>query len=203
MQDILNAISSDDLEGLKAILQDKRKVRAKNERGSTCLHIASYLGKLDAAREIFSHRNVVKIDIDDADIWGYTPLHNAAYNNHAEVVQFLLRRGADINACNKKNMTPLHLAVMRGHMPVVQELVQRTAHIDALNDTDCTPLHLAILYAHTPIAIYLIDRGADGMIENRFGENALLWARKHNNHEVIEAIRKQPKRKKKKEEKFD
>ncbi|PAA49732.1 hypothetical protein BOX15_Mlig000214g4 [Macrostomum lignano] len=50
------------------------------------------------------------IPIDKRDSEGYSMLHYAARNNHSDVCELLIKRGADVNVEGPDQMTPLHLA---------------------------------------------------------------------------------------------
>ena len=45
---------------------------------------------------------------------GYSPLHRASYNGHADVVRILLERGADVTAVTEDGWQPLHCACRWG-----------------------------------------------------------------------------------------
>ena len=49
-------------------------------------------------------------DINIQDPWGDTPLHRAAYFGNIEMVQLLLKKGANKHLKNKKGRTPANLA---------------------------------------------------------------------------------------------
>ena len=51
-----------------------------------------------------------------------TPLHLAAYYGRPDVVQFLISKGANVNARNKWNRTPLDEAVDRNHSEIAELL---------------------------------------------------------------------------------
>ena len=62
---------------------------------------------------------------------GYTPLQTAARHGRDEVVAFLIKKGADVNAADGYGYTPLHLAAEGGHLSVVKRLVRAGAKIQA------------------------------------------------------------------------
>lgn len=62
---------------------------------------------------------------------GYTALHRAADRGRAEVAEYLLGRGADVNAADGAGWTPLHVAARAGRLDVVKLLVSRGADVGA------------------------------------------------------------------------
>jgi hypothetical protein len=61
----------------------------------------------------------------------YTALHRAAERGHEEVVGFLIKKGADVNATANFGWTPLHVAAQRGALSAVKRLVKAGAKVDA------------------------------------------------------------------------
>ncbi|MEJ2421201.1 MAG: ankyrin repeat domain-containing protein [Acidobacteriota bacterium] len=65
-------------------------------------------------------------DVDDAATSGmtegYTPLMMAARNDKMELVKFLIKHGANVNAKSKDGATPLSLAAKEGHQDIVDVL---------------------------------------------------------------------------------
>ena len=59
-----------------------------------------------------------------------------------QIVQLLLKRGADVNAQNNNYSTPLHLATSS---EIARLLLQYGADIDARDQNHRTPLHLIAL----------------------------------------------------------
>lgn len=61
----------------------------------------------------------------------YTPLQTAARHGQDEVVAFLIKTGADVNAADGYGYTPLHLTAERGYLDIVKRLVRAGANVEA------------------------------------------------------------------------
>ncbi|XP_041647453.1 oxysterol-binding protein-related protein 1 isoform X2 [Cheilinus undulatus] len=70
---------------------------------------------------------------------GWTPLHLACYFGHKNVVEELLKAGADVNLPNNIGDTPLHKAAFTGRKEVVMLLLHYDACATVLNGTAQTP----------------------------------------------------------------
>ena len=84
---------------------------------------------VDAAR--FHDADVVRAvltvypqSINFTDDHANSPLHMAAANGHVDLVELLLRFGADPSRKNEKGNTPLHWAAANGHQSVVDVLLK-------------------------------------------------------------------------------
>ncbi|EDQ84452.1 uncharacterized protein MONBRDRAFT_30228 [Monosiga brevicollis MX1] len=94
---------------------------------------------------------------------GHTALHWACFNDHVEVVEMLLKHGADAKAKTNFGWTPLHWACREGRVEVVEMLLEHGVDTDAKTDDGQTPLHTVC----TPISVnrkvirQLLRHGAD------------------------------------------
>jgi serine/threonine-protein phosphatase 6 regulatory ankyrin repeat subunit A/serine/threonine-protein phosphatase 6 regulatory ankyrin repeat subunit B len=87
------------------------------------------------------------------------PLLSAAYQQNAEVVEFLLSHGADPNVKTIKGRAPaLVLAARRAE--IVKALLKRGADPNAKNQFGQTALHLAALWGEVDSATVLLSHGA-------------------------------------------
>jgi len=72
-----------------------------------------------------------------------SPLHFAAAKGYSEVVEVLLRHGADPNQKDRLGNTAMHLAACTNHVPVVTLLLRAGTDLTTLDNNGRTPLQLA------------------------------------------------------------
>ena len=80
-------------------------------------------GDLEGLKKIIEVEN---FDINKTDKDGWTALHHSCKNGKTQVVLYLLKRGAKIDAKNKDGRTPLHLASSECHLETVKLLLCRS-----------------------------------------------------------------------------
>ncbi|KAL5006401.1 hypothetical protein ScPMuIL_015207 [Solemya velum] len=80
-------------------------------------------GDLDKVKELVEQQNM---NVNE-QIQGRCPLHCAADYGQAEVIEYLVSRGADVNAEDKHGITPLLAAVFEGHTDCVRILLAKGA----------------------------------------------------------------------------
>ena len=54
---------------------------------------------------------------------GFTPLHLAANEGHAPLIEILIKFGAIVDGRTNNFRTPLHIACLRGNLGVIQALI--------------------------------------------------------------------------------
>lgn len=116
-------------------------------------------------------------------------LHIASSQPHADIVNTLLRLGADSNVLDANNELPLHVACRLGHLAAVELLLQTTRDIDGPNKFyQLTPLHLACRAGHVEVCRALIGRGARLDSEDRLGHSPLHCATRHGHVAVVQLL---------------
>jgi ankyrin repeat protein len=74
----------------------------------------------------------------DVNLYGWPPLIYAAFNGHTAVVEYLLTRGADVNATTETGSTALLLCRPLWTPAVVELLLQNKADPNIANDRGAT-----------------------------------------------------------------
>ncbi len=116
-------------------------------------------------------------DTPFGDNTGETVLFQAARKEHEAMVEFLLSKGANVNAVDTDASTPLHLAAISGNFDIVQLLLKNGADVNAkaaaVDYPGETPLHATAFSGHTQIAELLLANGADIDAPSQFGYTPL------------------------------
>ena len=121
---------------------------------------------------------------------GETPLHIAASKGSCGFVQYLINRGAQVNAKDGSSSTPLHEAVIAGSTDCAQMLIKAGADVNAQNASGNTALHLVMpLDARETLFDALLSAGADPNLKDIYGETPLhIAARIAMSREIIEKL---------------
>jgi len=123
---------------------------------------------------------------------GFTPLGLAVFFGHPEAVKLLLDAGADVNLPSRESMkvTPLASASAARQLEIARVLIEHGANVNARAANDFTPLHEAAASGKLDFAQLLLEHGADVNAKTMDGKTPLDYAREHNQHEMVELLRK-------------
>mmetsp|Transcript_42118 Transcript_42118/g.126054 ORF Transcript_42118/g.126054 Transcript_42118/m.126054 type:complete len:1103 (-) Transcript_42118:630-3938(-) len=116
-----------------------------------------------------------------------SPLNAAAERGHADIVDVILRAGADVNLQVVVGMTPLCFAASNGHLDIVVMLLDAGADPNLANDSEYTALTYAALRGYPDIARVLLDRGAVNYRQSN-GDTPGSVATRFNHPEIAEMI---------------
>lgn len=85
-----------------------------------------------------------------------TPLHRAAYAGEAPAAEFLIQRGANVNAIAYNNFTPLHLAA---NVEVARVLIKAGANVTTIDSWGNTPLQMAVQDRKLDVVDAMLESG--------------------------------------------
>jgi ankyrin repeat protein len=134
----------------KTIKATKKKMAADGLLGALSLLED---GQEEIKRDIEESKRPVNkiIKVDTADNLGHTPLMLASRKGNREIVEELLKMGADVNASSNKGRTPLMYSAEQGSIDLVKELLSKGANAKAINSEGETALHFARIKEHKRI----------------------------------------------------
>ena len=130
------------------------------------LHDAADKGNLDRVKTLVEEG----FNKDNYDSEGWTPLWLASFNNHLEVVQYLVEQGASLDKDSyATHSTPLCTATHHGHLAIVRYLLEKGADKDKASigghnrqyRRQDTPLSYAVRRNHLEVAKLIMSYGAE------------------------------------------
>jgi ankyrin repeat protein len=143
----------------------------------------------DEAREIRRIETLIKNSpdlINAATEDGKTLLAAAAAKGQMAVVNFLIEKGAEINAqTGPLGLTPLHWAASTGNKAIAELLPKKGAKVDIRSKEGETPLHLAAQKGYKQVAESLINAGAEINAQSPRRGTPLNVAAQNGNSEMI------------------
>ena len=134
---------------------------------------ATALGRIERVRELLKKDpTLVKAFSPE----GFTALHGNL--NHADVVELLIDKGADINAVSQNAFlaTPLQSALAMGWTDAAKLLLARNANVNCRGEEGGTPLHEVAGNGQIELARLLLDHGANINAKDNNGKTPLTIA---------------------------
>ena len=113
------AVARNDSKQLEAILSSGAMALDKfNASGGTAMHEAAFQGKIECLSVFLRFGS----DVNLKDKEGWTPLHAAVCGGHAQVVAFLISRGANLCATTDDGLRALEIATDAKNTKVLRVL---------------------------------------------------------------------------------
>ena len=147
---------------------------------------ATALGRIERVRELLKNDpTLVKAFSPE----GFTALHGNL--NHADVVELLIDKGADINAVSKNAFlaTPLQSALAMDWTDAAKLIISRGANLNCRGEGGGTPLHEAAANGQLEMAKLLIDHRANVNAKDDNGKTPLTIAFEYKKPEVAKLLK--------------
>jgi ankyrin repeat protein len=160
MSDFVTAAYHGDLNEVKRLLSINGNINVKDHEKDTAI--------LKACRNC-NNSNIVAFLLENGanindepfrDSIGQTPLIIASQAGCTNIVELLLRAGAEIEHRNDQGETAFITAIQEGNIDIVKLLINKVNNIDQPNADGETPLELARKYKQKEIINLLLKNGA-------------------------------------------
>jgi ankyrin repeat protein len=120
------------------------------------LSLAIRQGNLDRAKAIVEKSPALVTSADDS---GFTPLHIAATAGRVDIIEYLLQRGADIEARTAGGQTPLFQTVPLASAEAFDCLLRKGARLGARDNSGKSILQFALSWQRPAMADLILARG--------------------------------------------
>mmetsp|Transcript_148678 Transcript_148678/g.277068 ORF Transcript_148678/g.277068 Transcript_148678/m.277068 type:complete len:696 (-) Transcript_148678:99-2186(-) len=156
---------------LRPLIQCSADVTTTEDSGVTALHVAACNGARRTVQALIDAKASVNAgaDREKSFLESSTPLHMAIMNKQLEVVNLLVKSGADLDDTQGQDQNScLHLAVYSGSTEIVDFICEeinamgQTLRLQEGNILGQTPLHLAAQSGNTSVTEALIKNFREG-----------------------------------------
>jgi len=113
----------------------------------------------------------------------------ACMKGDIEMVNDLLKAGANPNQDNRYGETPLYWASCYGYLGIAELLLKAGADPNQTDDNGNTPLYWAVYGDNFEIAELLLKAGANHNQANNDGETPLHWAENNGRLETVKLLK--------------
>ncbi|EFO20401.1 sex-determining protein fem-1 [Loa loa] len=125
--------------------------------GAPVLWAAAAAGHIDIVRYLVEKAGA---DINQTTQSNSSPLRGACYDGHFDIVQYLVKKGADIELANRHGHTPLMIAAFKMRADIVQFLLEQGADPCRASIKGNTAMHDAAEAGSNEIVCMLLEAGA-------------------------------------------
>jgi ankyrin repeat protein len=177
---------------IQLLLKNGADANSANADNETALHLVARAGNIEAAKLLL--KNGAKVDARE-QLGEQTPLMWAVARRQPAMVEFLIARGADLNARSavrdyqrvvtaesrlklpdRGGFTPLLYAVRENCRECVEVLLRNKVDVTLPDPAGMSPLAIAMINGNWDIAKRLVEAGADVNQWDMFGQSPLAVA---------------------------
>lgn len=134
---------------MRKLLIEGNTLNDATDDGDSLLSLACSAGYYELAQVLLAMSAQVE---DRGQKNDCTPLMEAASAGHIDIIELLIRHGADVNAQSSTGNTPLMYACAGGHVSAVRTLLAHGANVEDHNENGHTPLMEAASAGHVEVA---------------------------------------------------
>lgn len=161
--------------------------------GQTALQVAVSSGHAECVRILLETAALSDADhiiVNHEDSQKEAPIHTACRCGNLDILELLLKAGANFYSVDAHGRTCLHCAVQSGRRSCVKYLLQVGADriVDERDDRGFTSLHLSIKQCDLNCTKELLVHGADTHMVSPDGLNAMELAKRSRSRKMIDLV---------------
>jgi ankyrin repeat protein len=188
---LMRAADRGEVNVVRSLLKSGAAVDGKQPGGLTALMLAARNGHLPVIKVLLAAGANPNVSVQTMEAGAVSPLIWAIMSDNQAVVQTLLKNGAEVNPRYEDGTTPLMHAVQFCGIQMVNTLLAAGANVNSRkSDNGYTALMIAAERDEPQFTRVLIDAGAEVNVKNKFGETALILARKERNTAAIAVLKR-------------
>uniref|UniRef100_A0A8C2BPG5 Kinase D-interacting substrate 220a n=1 Tax=Cyprinus carpio TaxID=7962 RepID=A0A8C2BPG5_CYPCA len=127
-------------------------------------------------------------EVDTRSENGQTALMLASEQGSLEIVQELIRRGANVNLDDIDCWTALISAAKEGHTEVLKELLENNANVEHRDMGGWSALMWAAYKGRVEVAHLLLEKGANPNITGQYSVYPIIWAAGRGHAEIVQLL---------------
>jgi uncharacterized protein len=150
---------------------------------------ASVLGKLEQVKNLLHHDPSL---VNSYSPDGFSPVALAAYLGQKEITEYLILKGANVNAIakNATGFTALTGAIANNHAEISKILVKKGADVNHRYEGGVSPLMEASMNGNIELVNFLLENGADPNAKTKDGKSPSSFAIEKNHAKVVEVLKR-------------
>ncbi|PWA14356.1 hypothetical protein CCH79_00018504 [Gambusia affinis] len=127
-------------------------------------------------------------EVDGRSDNGQTPLMLAAEQGSLEIVQELIRRGANVNLDDVDCWSALISAAKEGHLEVVKELLESSAYVEHRDMGGWTALMWGAYKGRVEVTQLLLEHGANPNTTGQYSVYPIIWAAGRGHADIVKLL---------------
>lgn len=156
---------------------------------SSCMNNIERKNRINKIIKLFETGN----DVNSKDTYGCMLMyfcweHAYGKENRKEIVETLIKRGANVNFKDNQGRTALFCVCENGYKKIAKTLIDAGSEINYEDNSGCTPLELAFIHKKLEISKLLIRKGANVNYINKNGNSILSRAAIYSCKELIKLL---------------
>jgi ankyrin repeat protein/Mg2+ and Co2+ transporter CorA len=163
--------------------------KGQDETKRSPLHWAASTGKKELCEMLLTRQKGLRANINAVEGKEKTALHLAVAHGRDDIVELLIRYGANVKARSDGKWTALHNACQQGSVKMVRMLLGAGADINARLLNGMTPLHIAAQNDHLDVVQCLLEReDCKRTARDAFGITPFILAAKQKNRDIVNKL---------------